>query len=594
MRASRNRVGTLRRLVLAALVSALFCAMPGLARAAGTATFLQRAEALQNKLNAWQQTLNKMNFDEVSLQTLSLSAKRGDCVKWMQITEGTITRLEKKPTLGMEALLLSDLTSLDNRFLNLSHVLELARVTQNLTGQPAVDTAQLKEKVASLRAELEASLGELSSGMLQQFRVADEASQPKGRQVLHQPGEISGYIYRADTGQPLVDVVVTLESPLFPNGDKLKRSARDGSYKFGGLAPGNYWVIAYKSGFVGLVYGMEGSQRVSIGLISVAAGQKHENVDLHLNPVPKITELSNQTVAAAIPGQDLRFVYGPSTVQAGSAYVLQPSRLRFLYGPGAFSPDGKQFAFGVADATPEQVCLYNLDSRGLKCSSMPQEQEAQVSSGINYFAWVGNTLYAETGFLGGARFFTVTPAGVQPLLTMTSAGMQPFRPPPLSILQAFHRENNHAGGAGVFHLVGMNPHFMITAWYGHLVMQTRDGENPYRIATGGRELYSFLFDSDRSVVFYPVSGRYNGAIVVFDLNARQSQSVALPFSIGLKLLDETRKPNSTVVAYAVDGPCVPKVSATGENPWILPNKPLPARQPTHICFVNVPFGRQNE
>jgi hypothetical protein len=572
-RTSWRRVGTLHRSTFAALVSGLACAALGLAQAPRAGAFIHSAEAIEVNLGVWQQTLSKMTFDTSTLLSRSLAGDRDTCLESIASAHGEIARLQKKPALGMQFLLLSDLASLDSALVNLSDALELAR-TMEPPGRESATVKQDREKVASIRAELQSFYTELSSPMFHQIYAADQASHPEGREFSHQLGEISGHIYRADTGRPLSDVSVTLESPQVPKGDKVQRTAGDGSYEFGGLKPGNYWVIGYKSGFAGSVYGLDGSQNVSRGLISLAVGQKRGSVDLHLSPVPHIAVLNNKAVAAAIPGQDLRFVYRP----------------------GAFSPDGKLFAFGLADTEPAQVCQYDLASRAVKCVSGPSGQSPMQGSAIHYLAWPGHTLYAETGYWGGPRFFTVTAAGMQPLLTMMSVG--PFGPPPRAALEAFSREHNCAAGAGVVHLVAMNTHFMVTAENVNdvtfqLSMQTRDGEDPYRIATGGRELYGFVFDPDRSVVFYPIPGRYDGAVVAFDLNTRRSRRAVLPFSDGLRLLDEKREPGQTIVAYTVDGPCLPKETASGEDPWILPGKALPAPPPSHLCFARVPFGREN-
>lgn len=123
--------------------------------------------------------------------------------------------------------------------------------------------------------------------------------------------------------------------------------------------------------------------------------------------------------------------------------------------------------------------------------------------------------------------------------------------------------------------------------------QTRDGENPYQIAVGSRTLASFILDPQRSLVYYPASGRYDGALVYFDLETRLYHAVAVPFSEGMKMLDVRRERDTTLATYTVSSPCAPEALANGEDPWILPGKPLPATQAPSVCLATIPSGRSN-
>lgn len=69
---------------------------------------------------------------------------------------------------------------------------------------------------------------------------------------------ISGHVYSADTGKPLVDAVVTLESTSGNTRDQSQRTATDGSYRLAGVGLGNYWVYGYKTGFIIRIYGDNG------------------------------------------------------------------------------------------------------------------------------------------------------------------------------------------------------------------------------------------------------------------------------------------------------------------------------------------------
>ncbi len=61
------------------------------------------------------------------------------------------------------------------------------------------------------------------------------------------PGQIIGRVYRADTGAPLADVIVTLES-VRGQGETSQRTATDGGYQFVGVVPGLYRIAAYRTG----------------------------------------------------------------------------------------------------------------------------------------------------------------------------------------------------------------------------------------------------------------------------------------------------------------------------------------------------------
>jgi hypothetical protein len=447
---SRARGSVFWRSLLAGLFSALVCGASAMAQAPATAALLQDAEALQTRFAAWRNTVKEMTLNESLPPQLSLDAKRSNCLFWIKATDDQIAWLKRKPALDMEVGLLSHMTLLDNAFSNLGHALELARATLPLTGQAEIKEPTQEKRLNSLRKELQRFYSELSPEVFQQLHAAGEASQAGERYVSHQPDEISGHVYRAVTGKPLADAVVTLESPASPQGDKIQRTSLDGSYEFVGLAPGIYWVTAYRNGFVGSVYGVGASQNASKGLIFVGASQKLRGIDFQLTRVPRIKSVSLDALTAEFP-------------------------------------------------------------------------------------------------------------------------------------------NLH----GDVHLVAGNSHFTVTAWYGQLAMVTPDGADPYTIATGGRALDSFLFDPKRSIVYYPVPGRYDPAIVAFALNKRKYRRIALPLGEGLRLLDEKPAPGGAVVAYRIHGPCVPKALANGENPWILPKEPLTAELPWNVCVVTIPLGTWN-
>jgi hypothetical protein len=563
-----------------ALLAALLWALPAAGQAPGDAAFLKQTEALRNKLSAWQVTLNKMNFVAPApqgLQSSSLEVKRSTCLLWITTTSGAIPGPGRLPTMSMQVGLLNDLTFLDDGLASLIHALELVRATRPPGAEPSAVELEQEQQVKRIRKELQGFYRPLSSETFQQLQAVDRARAAGERPLSHQPGQISGHIYQAGTGQPLAHVIVTLESSQSPENDQLRRTPEDGRYAFTNLAPGRYWVVAYRKGFAGSVYGMDASQNVWECTISLSPGQKLENADLRLTPVPSITAMNEDALRSAIPGHEPPIVYGP----------------------GRFSPGGTRFAVAASEPGSEYVCVYGMASHKLEyVATVPQQGKWDFT--LRYLTWAGDSLYAqmEQGLPGALVPFRVTAAGMQRAdVPPACASLPPGRPcitrrgtfpaplPP-EIQGAYLRQTARAVG------VAANSHFILTAEdfnnvQVRLRVQTSDGQDSYRIATGGKELKAFLFDPDRSVVFYPVPGRYFGGIVAYDLNTRQAQNVALPFTEGLRLLDSKRDGGGTRVAYAVDGPCAPQESPDGEDPWILPNKALLAPLPPNVCFAEI-------
>lgn len=553
-----------RRSVLAAVLCALMFAVRSGAQVPEAAAFIHRVEALQTALNVWQGTLKTRTFGQAQSSGRSLSDRR-QCLEWIRVIRTGIARVKKSPSLGQQFSLLSSLTFFENALLNLRDALQLARTMPSTAELATLEQDQ--EKVEAIRKEFHGFYSDLQSRLFQRLHMVTEGSQGEAGPVSHEPGGISGHIYRADTGKPLADAVVTLESPTSPQGlsrDRVQRTDEDGSYEFSGLSPGNYWVIAYENGFVGSVHSIGTSQNASKGLISVAPGQNRADMDFRLSPSPHITTVSGEALQKALAKEDFSLAYGP----------------------GSFSPHEEQFAFAVAGPDPEQVCLYHLASGGLKCVTGQAEwgPSDTKTGAIDYLAWNRGILYAQPVFGGGP--FRVTPGGPHTLIPfpVTSPAIQLFGPLPQAVLRAFLRRLEHKAG------VAENRQFIVTAWYGQLAMSKPDGQDPYVIATEGRALNSFVLDRKRSVVFYPVPGRYYGAIVSFNLNTRRYQPTPLPFSEGLKLLDVKREGDTALLGYTVDGPCLPKAVATGEDPWILPNKPVPAAQSASLCLATIPVG----
>jgi hypothetical protein len=117
--ANKKMTGMFPRWVFAVLAFVLLCAGSAAAQTPASAAILERAEALQNRLDVWQKTLNEMAFGEFWPPDLSPSNRRGMCLEWIK------------------TIFLSSLTSFDNTLLYLNDALKLARAMKGSAGGQA-------------------------------------------------------------------------------------------------------------------------------------------------------------------------------------------------------------------------------------------------------------------------------------------------------------------------------------------------------------------------------------------------------------------------------------------------------------------------
>jgi hypothetical protein len=98
------------------------------------------------------------------------------------------------------------------------------------------------------------------------------------------PGEISGHIYSADTGEPLSEATVVLFSQL-PIAGRLPEAhtGSDGSFDFPAIAPGDYSVEVSAFGFLGKAYVGQDGPQVRAKFISVTPGQRIQGTDVYLD-----------------------------------------------------------------------------------------------------------------------------------------------------------------------------------------------------------------------------------------------------------------------------------------------------------------------
>jgi uncharacterized protein (DUF2141 family) len=113
------------------------------------------------------------------------------------------------------------------------------------------------------------------------------AGQIKGTQpqASSMQSQISGHVYRSDTGEPIAKVQVSLdpqdEKTQQVAGDpRIVRTGPDGAFVFSDLPPGSYRVSVWRNGFAN-GRGLFSSIATNV---SLASGQKLDNLILHLAP----------------------------------------------------------------------------------------------------------------------------------------------------------------------------------------------------------------------------------------------------------------------------------------------------------------------
>ncbi len=127
----------------------------------------------------------------------------------------------------------------------------------------------------------------LSFSLSTHLACAQSVSEPPNgassqQQAAEIPGEISGHVYRADTGQPIfnADVVAYSGQPIAGRLPEA-RTAADGRFEISAVPPGNYTLEANADGFLSNAYGQDGPQSRA-KIISVSSGQRVEGMDVRL------------------------------------------------------------------------------------------------------------------------------------------------------------------------------------------------------------------------------------------------------------------------------------------------------------------------
>lgn len=361
-------------------------------------------------------------------------------------------------------------------------------------------------------------------------------SQTEDRSSGHAaPAEVVGRVARADTGDPVERALVHLSRLGVGSGELSQRAGPDGRVVFERVAPGEYTVLACRTGFVCQKFGRW----------SVEAGQTLDIRDIKLTPSVGVISLKDDALDAA---------YADERVHMG-------------FGPTSFSADGKLFAFSVGGMTtgdPVDVWSYDLGAASLTAIAQTEEEKKQRWSILDLAWGKDGTLYIHAERrVGGAK---------PVFLAATSTGS--------NVIGAFP-EGVGMGPTALFDVAGES---LCSGCAFALTARKRDGTDSFEIAEITRNV---VYDTEDSLVLY-----VEGDIVVFDLNTRRSRKIAVPIE-PLVLLDYLRTGRGLMVAYVTRGACEPDPSAHGEEEWMKMNLPRNAalrRQLTasHICFVNIP------
>jgi hypothetical protein len=200
----------------------------------------------------------------------------------------------------------------------------------------------------------------------------------RGQQTAPKPtGQISGRIYRADTGAPLANARVAAQNTASRT-HLVTQTGSDGRYNFKDVPAGSYVVGSYREGFIGGFHTLPPNSNSDFPGVDVPAAASISGIDVRLEPAPRISAISVAAIRAAYPGEGIQFPMG------------------------RFSPDGSKLALVISDVNtggPEQVWMYDMQTR--RMVAVTENPLGGRDPGIRALAWdIDGTLYVH-GSRGG-------------------------------------------------------------------------------------------------------------------------------------------------------------------------------------------------
>ena len=221
-------------------------------------------------------------------------------------------------------------------------------------------------------------------------QTKDSAHQPTMAQL---PGQISGYVYRADTGEPVPKAEVSLHpqdehTGKAADGSRVVRTGPDGAFVFSDLPAGSYALEVWRNGFASFSCQRNGGCRG----FSLNSGQKLANVVLRITAAAVIT--------GEISDEDQEPVAGIE-VYALRADYLPGGRLE-LSGPYRVLTDDRGI-FRISDMLPGS---YYIRAGGLMERPMKQ---VGLKEGPD-----GGLRYRDTYYPGTALFEEAEPVEAKP------------------------------------------------------------------------------------------------------------------------------------------------------------------------------------
>jgi len=215
-------------------------------------------------------------------------------------------------------------------------------------------------------------------------------------------GQISGHVYRSDTGEPIPKAQVELsaadqDTAKAAGAERIVRTGADGAFLFPDLPAGSYQLEVWRNGFAEFSWEQaeqESEKLRSERTVSLKAGQKLENLLLRLHPAGVISGQVSDEDQDALPGLEV-YALSVDYLPGGRKQVRPMGR--------AVTDDLGNFR--IANLPPG---AYYVRAGGL----VGREMEAVgVKEGPGGGVQYRNTFYPGTRFLDEAQVLQVSPLG---------------------------------------------------------------------------------------------------------------------------------------------------------------------------------------